>query len=176
MARLRAASAYRRLKRAYTRRSKYRQKSFIKGVPGSRVVRYDMGDLTNASKYNNKIDLIAKEDINLRHNAIESARMSSNRYLERMLGKKAYVMKIRAVPHHVMRENPLATGAGADRYSTGMSRAFGKPIGFSARIRAGDSIFTIRVRDSGVPAAKEAMRKIRSKLPIGCYVEVNKVS
>ncbi|MBT4114464.1 hypothetical protein HOE41_02430, partial [Candidatus Woesearchaeota archaeon] len=46
MAKLRAANAYRRIKRAYTRTSKYKKKAFIKGIPGTKIHLYDMGDLT----------------------------------------------------------------------------------------------------------------------------------
>ena len=46
-----------------------------------------------------------------------------------------YFFQLRIYPHHILRENPLAAGAGADRMSTGMKCAFGKPISVAARVK-----------------------------------------
>ena len=127
MAKLRRAVAYRRLERPYTRRSKYRKKNFVRATPVNKVVRYDMGNLSK--EFPSKFDLISKNNVQIRHNAIEAARLTALRLLEKKLGKNAFNMRIRIYPHHVLRENPLASGAGADRMSTGMKMSFGKPIG-----------------------------------------------
>lgn len=120
MARLRKFSAYQRIERPYTRASKFKKKNFVRAVPNRTVVRYDMG--SPQGKFNTTLRLVAKKDIQIRHNALESARMTSNRYLENKLGKGAYHLKIKVFPHHILRENPLAAGAGADRMSTGMKK------------------------------------------------------
>ncbi|HLC89113.1 MAG TPA: ribosomal protein L16 [Candidatus Nanoarchaeia archaeon] len=65
---------------------------------------------------------------------IESARMTSNRVLEKNIGRE-YHLRIKIYPHHVLRENPLASGAEADRMSTGMKLSFGKSISTAARVR-----------------------------------------
>ena len=127
MARLRKFCAYRRLERPYTRVSKFREKSFIRANPNIAIVRFDMGDPTKKFQY--QLDLISKDDLQIRHNALESARMTCNRLLENQVGKKSYYLKVRVYPFHILRENPLAAGAGADRMSTGMKHSFGKPIG-----------------------------------------------
>ena len=44
-------------------------------------------------------------------------------------------------PHHVLRENKQATGAGADRVSQGMRCAFGKNVGTAARVKRAKSNF-----------------------------------
>ncbi len=168
MAKLRKASAYRKIKRAYTRRSKYKSKSFIKGSPLSKVVMFDMGDKKDADKFTHRIQLVAKKDVNLRHNAIESARITAVRKISST--KQPYYIKIQAVPHNVMRENPLATGAGADRFQTGMSRAFGKPIGFSCHVKTGKVLMSIFVNEPQVEVARLAAKKAGKKLPIPCSV------
>ena len=43
MAKLRKGVSYRHFERPYTRKSKFRNKSFIKSVPVCKVVRFDMG-------------------------------------------------------------------------------------------------------------------------------------
>lgn len=176
MARLREARAYRRLKQPYTRVSKYRKKSFIKGNPASKVVMFDMGDKKHAHEYPYNVTIYAKNDINLRHNALESARTTANRYMTKQLGKLGYSLKLRAVPHHIMRENALASGAGADRMQQGMRNSFGKPIGRSARVKTGAPLMTAYVDLKGVDVAKEALRKAASKFPIPVKTDVLRVA
>lgn len=168
MAKLRAARAYRRLKRAYTRHSRVRAKSFIKGAPGVRIVLYDMGNVKKDFPY--EVLLVSQKIQQLRDNAIEAARMTTVRYMDKSAGKEFYRIKVRAVPHHVLRENPLATGAGADRFQTGMSMSFGKPIGHAAQTRKGSVIFSIGVEKQHIAAAKEAARKAKSKLGLKCSI------
>jgi len=57
------------------------------------------------------VDLVTKTALQIRHNALESARMTCNRLLETNLGKSGYRLKIRTYPFHILRENPLAAGA-----------------------------------------------------------------
>ena len=169
MAKLRSASAYRRIKRAYTRLSKYKKKSFIKGVPGSRIHLFDMGNLT--AEFPLKFQLIAAKDVNLRHNALEAGRVTATHCLAKQYGKKGFALHVHAVPHHVMRENSLATGAGADRMQTGMRSAFGKPKGLACQVRKGKIIMTANVQEKGEYFAKEALRKASAKFPIHCRIE-----
>ena len=74
-----------------------------------------------------------------------------------------------------MRENPLATGAGADRYQTGMKKAFGKPIGRTARIKANQKIMTVYTDEANIVTAKEALYRAKMKLPNKCLILVEKV-
>ena len=131
MVHLRKGCAYRRLERAYTRVSKFRELSYIRANPAKKVVRYDMGDISKSYEY--QIDLLSDRDVQIRDNALESARQTANRLLEKNIGQGQYYFKIRVYPHHILRENPLASGAGADRLSTGMKMSFGKPIGSAAQ-------------------------------------------
>ncbi len=172
MAKLRKAVAYRKLERPYTRKSKYRDKTFIRAAPASRVVAFDMGDIKK--KYEYTLDLISKDSLQIRHNALEAARMTSNRALEKELGKTGFHFKIRVYPHHVLRENPIAAGAGADRFSTGMQKSFGKPIGLAAQVKKGQKIFSISVNKNAVELAKKALTKAKKKFPCSCMIVVNK--
>ena len=172
MAKLRKGVSYRNVERPYTRKSRYKKKNYIKANPVNKVVMYDMGDLKKTFEYT--LNLISKDDIQIRHNAIEAARISSNRHLEKNLGKVGYHLKIRVYPHHILRENPVATGAGADRFSTGMQKSFGKPIGLAARIRKGQAIFSASVDKNALEIAKIALKKAQYKMPCGCIIELNK--
>ena len=104
--------------RAYTR------KDYIRKIPGSRIVQYDMGNLSG--DFPLKVTLVVKENAHLSHNALEAARIASNRYMQRKAGRMGYHLKIRVYPHHIVRENPMATGAGADRVQDGMRKGIRK--------------------------------------------------
>jgi large subunit ribosomal protein L10e len=77
---------------------------------------------------------------------------------------------LRVYPHVILRENRMIATAGADRLQEGMRRAFGKPTGRAARIKAGQSILDIYVNSNAVDAAKEALRVGSTKLPVVCIV------
>jgi large subunit ribosomal protein L10e len=96
--------------------------------------------------------------------------MSANRVLESTCGKENYYLQTRMYPHHVLRENPLASGAGADRMSTGMAFSFGKPIGVAAQIRTGKKLFTVRVNKANVETARKALKRASYKLPCHCQI------
>jgi large subunit ribosomal protein L10e len=172
MAKLRRAIAWRRIERPYTRKSKYRDKTFIRAAPTNKVIRFDVGDPKKSYDYT--LHLISKSDIQIRHNALESARVTANRTLEKELGKMGFYMKIRVYPHHVLRENPIAAGAGADRFSTGMKKSFGKPVGLAAQIKKGQKIFSVSVNKNALKLGKDSLRKAKNKFPCSCIIEVNK--
>jgi large subunit ribosomal protein L10e len=95
---------------------------------------------------------------------MESARISGNRYIAKMVGN-AYMFKVRLYPHQVLREHKIAVGAGADRISSGMRGAFGSPVGRAARVEPGTKVYTIWTTEANIDHAKEAMRKAGAKLP-----------
>ncbi len=173
MAKLRKFCAYRRLERPYTRKSKYRKLSYIKSSPNSKIVRFEAGNLKR--DFPVRVDLVSKESLQIRHNAIESARLTSNRYLEKNLGRPEFKLVIRIFPHHILRENPLASGAGADRMSTGMKMSFGKAIGSAARVKEGQVLFSCHVEKKNIEHAKKALSKSAYKLPASCRIVVNEV-
>ena len=106
-------------------------------------------------------------------NFVNRARRTCNRFLESKVGKQNFHFKIRNYPFHVLRENPIAKGAGADRFSTGMSHAFGKPIGFAAQIKKGQKVFSVYTSQQNVKFAKLALKRASHKLPCGFLITVN---
>jgi len=173
MARLRKGVSYRKLERPYTRKSKYKKLNFVRASPHMGIVRFDMGD--SKKKYYYQLDLLAGADLQIRHNSIESARLTSIRLLEATLGKTGFYLKVRIYPHHVLRENPLAAGAGADRMSTGMQKSFGKPIGVAARVFRGQPIFTLLVEKPHLETAKLAMKRAATKVPCSCRTKITEL-
>ena len=169
MAKLRKATAYRKIERPYTRTSKYRKKAFVRANPHNLIVKYEMGDCTR--QFPVSVKLISKSSLQIRHNALESARKSSNRILETKLGKNGYRFSLRVFPHHILRENPLAGGAGADRMSTGMAHPFGKPIGIAAQVKQGKTILEIGVEPKDIETAKLAAKRANTKFALVASVE-----
>ncbi len=172
MAGLRSGSCYRTVKRAYTRKSKFKRKAFIRAVPTVKIVKYDQGDLKK--KFETHVDLVSKERIQLRHNCLEAARQVINRHVSKRLGNN-YHLQVRVYPHHVLRENKMLTGAGADRMQTGMQRAFGKAIGSAAQVKIGQAIFTVQVDDKDIDAVKFALKSAVHKLPAKCGIEIRRI-
>ena len=119
MAKKNPAHMFRGKKRAYTR------KEYIGGVPASRITQFDVGSTT--TDFSVEVTLSAQEECLIRHNALESARVTANRYIQTHAGRDGYHLKIRTYPHHVLRHNKIAQGAGADRVSMGMRISFGVP-------------------------------------------------
>jgi len=170
MARLRKAVSYRRIERPYTRVSKYREKGYIRANPHRKIVRYVMGAASKKFPY--VLELRSKSELQIRDNSIEAARQSSNRLLEKVVGPSNYILRIRVFPHHILRENPLAAGAGADRFQQGMSQSFGNPYGHAAQVKPGKIMFSFYVNKGQIAFAKEAARKASTKLPMHCAIKV----
>lgn len=160
------ASMYRRLERPYTRRK------YMGGVPGSKVVHYDMGNLN--TEFPVTLTLVVKEPCQIRHTALEAGRITANRYLMTYVGRLNFHLKLRVYPHQVLRENKQATGAGADRVSSGMRHAFGKAVGTAARVDADQKVFSVSIAPSNVSHAKLALRRAGQKLPTPVYIVVDK--
>ena len=171
---LRKGHCYSKLTRAYTRKSKFKKTSFIRTIPPSKVVRFDLGDLKR--KFDSKVELISKEAIQIRHNAIESARLIINRNLHEKVGANNYHLQIKIYPHHILRENKMLSGAHADRLQRGMQKSFGKPIGLAAQVRQGKTLFTAYVDKANIELARESLKKATPRLPGKCYIEFSEAS
>ncbi len=152
------ARMYRNIvQRSYTRRE------YMGGVPGSKIVTYDMGNLKD--DFPVEMSIVAKEACQIRHSALEAARIAANRILLEVIGIQNYHLKIRVFPHEVLRENKQATGAGADRVSQGMRQAFGKAVGTAARVRAGQKLMTVYINPASFKQAKKSLMSAGHKLP-----------
>lgn len=175
MAKKRKFCAYRRLERPYTRKSKFRAKSFVRSSPVPKIVRFDMGNKTKTD-WEYAIHLVSKNDLNIRDSSIESARQLINKFFETKIGTENYHFRIKAYPHHMLRENPLATGAGADRMSTGMKMSFGKVVGIAARIKKGKSVFEVRTTKEHAEKIRVAIAKAATKMPATFMVTMEKLT
>jgi len=149
----------------------YTRQEYIRASPASKITKFTMGD--TKTSFPIQAQLISTEEAQIRHNALESARVASNRVLMNKLGN-AYIMKVVPYPHTILRENKMIFGAHADRLQDGMRRSFGKPIGIAARVRIGQPIIEIGVGENAVEVAKEALQRGQDKLPVPCRIVIGK--
>lgn len=151
-----------RMYRNITQRS-YTRREYMGGVPGSRIVSFNMGNAKG--NFPISVSILAEEACQIRHTALEAARIAANRNLLGTLGQPNYNLTIRVYPHEVLRENKQATGAGADRVSQGMRNAFGKPVSTAARVRSGQALMTVSINPEDFALAKKSLRSAGQKLP-----------
>ena len=132
-----------------------------------------MGDLS--THFARKVHLLSRENVQIRHNALESARVSANKVLFDKYGETGYRLQLCVYPHIILRENKMIATAGADRLQEGMRRAFGKPTGRAARVRDGQSILIVYVPEDGVETARKALDTASTKFPMKTRVLVEEI-
>jgi len=165
------AKMYRRLKgQAYTRRK------YTGGVPNNRIMRFHMGNrkAAEANEFPVVLHLTADESCQIRHTALEAGRQVSNATIRGSAGENGYALRVHCYPHHILRENKQATGAGADRVSQGMRCSFGKNVGTAARVKRGTTVISIQTTRENFLVAKDALRKASMKFPTPCSTVVVK--
>jgi len=137
------------------------RKNYVRALPHTSLLVFNMG--VEKGDYDLELTLHSEQPIQIRSNSIESARQAVNKYLETEI-PQGYSFKVLVYPHNVIREHKMATGAGADRISRGMSQAFGRPTSIAARVKRGQPIFKIRTMKSNKKIAQEAFRRAATKL------------
>lgn len=147
---------------AWTRFSKRRpRKSYVKSMPHKNLNTYEMGVMRD--DYDVLITLVSKTNVQIRDNALEAARQTLNRHLDKNMSSN-YKFKIKKYPHQILRENRMLSGAGADRLSKGMRKSFGKPSDLAARFKPKDVVFEVYTYSNKFDIVSEAFRKAGQKL------------
>ncbi len=161
MAALRPGRSMRTIERPWTRFSSKKSKSYIPTMPAGKMHQFMMGEVNN--NFDTTLKLVAKEPAQIRDNALESARIVATNFLEKK-APKGYFLKFLLYPHQIIREKPIAQGAGADRYSRGMKLAFGKPAGKAVQISEGQTLLTLQVNRNNLELGKQSLKKASLKL------------
>ncbi|MCE4619856.1 MAG: 50S ribosomal protein L16 [Desulfurococcales archaeon] len=150
----------------------YTRKEYIHGVPQPKIMKFEMGNREVMEKAEIKGELIVLEAGQIRHNALEAARIAVSKYLSQTVGDANYYFRVRVYPHHVLRENKMMAFAGADRLQDGMRQAFGKPIGTAARVYPGQVVLEVWSWAKNADHVKEALRRGGDKFPLPTRVRV----
>ncbi|KXH76029.1 MAG: 50S ribosomal protein L16, partial [Candidatus Thorarchaeota archaeon SMTZ-45] len=146
---------------------------YIHRQPPSRLTSFDMGDASGVFEV--ELSLVGLERCQIRHQALEAARIASNREMTKKVGRQNYHLRMRVKPYHYLRENKMISGAGADRVQDGMRRAWGKVIGLAARVRPGQPLITVRVNPRHIGSAMTALKKAAPKMPTPCKIVFDKI-
>ena len=93
----------------------YTRKKYAKGFPPPKIVKFTMGD--TKANFEIEAQLIALKRTQIRHMALEAARVATNRVLMDKLIND-YYMQVLPYPHIILRENKMIFGAHADTTST----------------------------------------------------------
>ena len=145
------ARNYRHVKnRAYTR------KKYARGFPPPKIVKFTMGDTKGSFALEGR--LIALQRAQIRHSALEAARVATNRILMDKLINE-YLMVVNLYPHIILRENKMIFGAHADRLQQGMRRSFGTAIGTAAKVEVDQTIITVKVKQAEKQLPKSHLKE-----------------
>ncbi len=144
-------------------------KVYCAGSPNSKIARFSTGQAS--PDYDYQLKLVSTEKVQIRHNALEAARVAANKKLT-PIGETAYFLRVKVYPHVILRENRMIATAGADRLQEGMRKAWGKPMGLAARVMPGSVILELSIKKENLEKAKEAMKSASTKLPMPTEVVI----
>lgn len=171
---LRKASAYSKKKiTPYTRKSSKSKKNYVKTVPENKITRFKMGQASDweKGKLKHVIKLVSGEKVQIRDNALESARKYVLRLLTEEIPEEFY-FEVKTYPHQILRENKVYSGASkGERVNTGMAQSFGSVMGRAAIVKKDQAIFLIALYSPDHKALiNDALGKVKSKLP--CHTRI----
>lgn len=133
-------------------------------IADSKIRIYDIGNKTaGVEDFPLVVHLVSDEREQLSSEALEAGRIAANKNLTKFCGKDGFHLRIRLHPYHVIRINKQLSCAGADRLSSGMRQAFGRPYGMVARVAIGQVIMSVRSKDSNKDNVVEALRRAMFK-------------
>jgi len=150
----------------------YTSKTFAPGAPNPKVARFSTGKAR--PDYDCVLTLVSDGRVQIRHNALEAARVAANKKLA-LVGEDNYHLVVKTYPHIILRENKMIATAGADRLQEGMRKAFGKPIGLAARVDHGSTILELSVKSENLEKGKESMKAASAKLPMKTHTEITQL-
>jgi len=149
----------------------YTRKEYVHGAPGPKITIFEMG--YPKEEYDREVILQASEAGSLSDRSLEALRVHVNRALSEKLSKYHY--KIKLYPHSIVRGKKWLAFAGADRISSGMRKAFGKPSGRAVKVRRNQTIAVVRVDKSDVNYVRGILESVVPKLATTCRIEIREI-
>lgn len=142
-----------------------------RSVPDPKIRIHDLGNKkAPAVQFPLTYHLVSTQREQVSSEALEAARIATNKNLVNSIGKDNFHLRINVHPYHVLRINKMLSCAGADRLQTGMRGAYGKPYGLAARINIGTKILSVRTKAANekflIPALKRGKMRFPGKYEI----------
>ena len=148
----------------YNKNKPYPKTRYCRGVPDPKIRIFDVGKKKMpCDEFPATCHLVCDEDQQLTSEALEAARIAVNKYMITNAGRDFFHIRMRPHPFNVLRINKTLSCAGADRLSSGMRGAFGKPYGTAARVDIGQVLISVRTKDEKINIAVEALRRAKFK-------------
>lgn len=157
----------------YKKNMPFTRRKYMGGVPGSKIVKFTMGN--TSKEFTHRVELINIKEVQIRHNALESGRIAANRVLEKFVGRDDFMLKIIPFPHNIIREHKRVNVAQADRFQEGMKKAYGKPAMVAARIKSMQPIMVAEVNEDNIEHAKTALKRASAKFPSTSRIVVSPI-
>ncbi|KAI5159386.1 large subunit ribosomal protein L10e [Nematocida ausubeli] len=160
----------------YIKNKPYPKSRFCRGVPDSKVSKYDTGKRkATVLELPLCTNLISMEREQISAEALEASRIALNKYLSTHLDKDAFHFRLKVHTHHVVRINKMLSCAGADRLQTGMRGSFGKPNGRTARVEIGQTLISVRSREGTEERVREGLRRAMHKFAGKQIIQVSEM-
>merc|ERR1711946_2497 len=120
----------------YCKNKPYPKSRFCRGVPDPKIRIYDLGSKkASVLSFPKHVVMVSDELEQLSSEALEAARICANKYMTKNIGKESFHLRMRCHPYHV------------------------------TRIRIGQPLMSIRIRDHHEAHAYEALRRAKFKFP-----------
>jgi len=148
----------------YSKGKAWPKSRFVRGVPDPKIRIFDCGKKkTPCEEFPAAAHMVSDEMQQVTCESLEAARIATNKYMITNAGRDFFHIRIRPHPFNVLRINKTLSCAGADRLSTGMRGAFGKPYGTAARVNIGQVLVSIRTKEDKIEIACDALRCAKAK-------------
>merc|ERR1712203_845792 len=150
----------------YAKGKPWPKSRFVRGVPDPKIRIFDTGKKKiPCEDFPAAVHMVCDEMQQITAEAMEAARICTNKYMITNAGRDFYHFKVRPHPFQVLRINKTLSCAGADRLSTWVRGAFGKAYGTAARVHIGQVLISIRTKEEKINIAAEALRRAKFKFP-----------
>ena len=119
----------------------FANRKYTGGVPNNRILQFHVGNRRAAEtgQFEMELELCVDEPCQIRHTALEAARVVSNSTIRTAAGPQGCALRVHTYPHQILRETSKQLVLEPIRVSQGMRCAFGKNVGTAARVKARDS-------------------------------------
>jgi len=150
----------------------YCQTKYIKKIPQKRLVRTTIGNNTLVLDALPRYEFTIDRAMQITDSCLEAVRRKIVIYLTKGVGKENFYGQFTSVPHIILRHNKMASGAGADRLSSGMRHAFGKAVGKAIRKKKGDTIFYVHAPTRKEHVIRSVIKRINSKMSCSIILKI----